>query len=79
MLTSLRYFALGRQASPGNDFEFMSTGGASNTAGPDRAHQVSRVRPEPSAHVNPDGKEGTLQVQRAGFRGPISRTLMPSY
>ena len=79
MLTSLRYFALGPQASFANDFEFMPSGGASNTPGPDRARSVSRVRPEPSAQIGTDGKEGTPQVKRAGLSPPSPRTLMPSY
>ena len=79
MLTSLRYFALGRQASSAKDFEFMPTGGASNTPGPDRARSVSRVGPEPSAHVGPDAKEGTPQVKRARAIASISSMLMPSY
>ena len=79
MLTTLRYFALGRQVCSADAFEFMSTGGASNTAGRDRARSVSRVRPEPSDQIGTDAKEGTPQVERAGFIASISRMFMPTY
>ena len=79
VLTSLRFFALGRQASSALFYEYVASRGASNIDKPDRARSVRMIRPEPLARIGAGKKEHATLVERAVDGRTNPRTLMPPY